>query len=157
MPKEVMRRSASDNTYLHRDFHAALSCGIQYLHDHFGAGAVREYLREFGRTFYAPLREDLRARGLAAVREHFERIYAIEEAEVFFEEAEGELILRVPSCPAVTHMRTHNRPVADLFVETTRTVNEAICEGTPYGAELLEYDPETGRSVQRFFRKGGAA
>ena len=49
--------------------------------------------------------------------------------------------------------REHGYTVARLFVETTRTVNEALCEGTPFIAELLEYDDETGRGVQRFTRR----
>jgi len=63
------------------------------------------------------------------------------------------LWIRVTACPAVTHLRERGYPVARLFRETTRTVNEAICEGTPYAAELIEYDEATGRSVQRFFRR----
>ena len=60
------------------------------------------------------------------------------------------LMIEVRACPAVTHMRVQGYPVARLWVETTRTVNEALCEGTALQAELLEYDDETGRSVQRF-------
>ena len=40
MPKEKMRRKAADNPYLHKDFHGALSCGMEYLHARFGAEAV---------------------------------------------------------------------------------------------------------------------
>lgn len=153
MPREVMRRKASDNPYLHKDFHGTLSCGIDYLEQHFGEDAVRDYLREFARTFYAPLRESLATRGLVAIKEHFEAVYRREDAEAAFELSEDELVIRVPACPAVAHMRAHGYPVARLFHETTRTVNEALCEGTPFAAELAEYDPETGRSVQRFYRE----
>ena len=76
MAKETMRRHASDNPYLHRDFHGALSVGIEYLHERFGEDAVREYLRAFTRAYYAPLIEAVKSRGLAALGEHFERIYA---------------------------------------------------------------------------------
>ena len=153
MPKEVMRRSASDNEYLHKDFHGALSCGIEYLHDNFGEDAVRQYLREFTRTFYAPLRASLKERGLPALREHLEKLYEAEGGDVQFEGDSDELVVRVDACPAVQHMRTQGYPVARLFNETTRTVDEALCEDTPYAAELTEYDEETGRSVQRFFRR----
>lgn len=62
-------------------------------------------------------------------------------------------MLKVKACPAVMHMRENGYPVARLFHETTKTVNEALCEGTPFEAELAEYDEETGRSVQRFYRR----
>lgn len=153
MAKEIMERRASDNVYLHRDFHGALSTGIEYLHRTLGEEAVREYLRRFTRSYYAPVTSDIRERGIPAIREHFERIYAIEGGDVTFEQTADSLTVRVAACPAVSHMRAHGYPVARLFGETTCTVNDALVEGTPFDAELTEYDDETGRSVQRFTRR----
>lgn len=153
MAKMTMRRTAADNPYLHKDFHGALSAGIEYLHDQYGEEAVRDYLRQFTRAYYAPLKQALKDRGLVALREHFERTYALEGGEVRFSGSPEELIVEVAACPAVMHMRERGYPVARLFSETTRTVGEALCEGTPFAAQLLEYDPETGRSVQRFYRR----
>lgn len=154
MAKETMRRRASDNEYLHKDFHGALSAGIDYLDQRFGGEAVRQYLRRFTCSFYAPLIGDLRARGLVALKEYFEGVYALEGGEMVSVLSEDELVLRVVASPAVVHMRERGYSVARLFRETVKTVNEALCEGTPFAAELLEYDAETGRSVQRFYRRG---
>jgi hypothetical protein len=151
--KQVMRRKAADNIYLHKDFHGALNQALIYVEKNFGVEAVREYLHQFARAFYSPLTERLREVGLAALKKHFKGIYAIEGAECRVEESQDELILRVPRCPAVTHIREMGLPLSPLFYETTGTVNETICEGTPFRAELLEYDQETGRSVQRFSRR----
>ena len=82
MAKEVMRRKASDNEYLHKDFHGALSAAIDYLDEHYGPRAVRQYLRQFTLAFHAPLKEALKARGLAALKEHFEKIYNIEGGRI---------------------------------------------------------------------------
>jgi hypothetical protein len=153
MTKEVMERRAADNPYLHKDFHGALSCGIDYLESHYGEAAVRQYLRDFALAYYAPLREALKRRGLRALKRHFESVYRQEGGEVTFTLAQDELVLRVAACPAVRHLRQHGYPVARLFHETTRTVNEALCEGTAYAADLVEYDAQTGRSVQRFYRR----
>jgi hypothetical protein len=153
LPKEVIRRSASDNVYLHKDFHGALSTGIDYLDKHYGPEAVREYLHIFTRSFYSPLIESLKQRGLIALKEHFEKVYSIESGTVRIDLAEDELIIEVESCPAVMHMRENGYKVADLFFETTRTVNEALCEDSPFEAELVSYDQQTGRSKQRFYRR----
>jgi len=153
MTKKTMHREAGDNQYLHRDFHGALSAGIQYLHVHYGAAAVREYLWQFGRAFYAPLTEDIRRRGLAALEDHFRGIYELEGGDVRFTRSEDELRIDVTTCPAVTHMRTHDYAVAELFSETTATVNRAICHDTPFEAELLDYDEQTGGGTQRFYRR----
>ena len=90
---------------------------------------------------------------MIALKEYFERIYQLEGGEIDISLTDDEVILRVAACPAVTHMRQNGYAVARLFSETTRTVNEAICEGTPFAAQLLEYDEETGRSLVRFYRK----
>ncbi len=152
MSKQVMDRRASDNEYLHKDFHGALSAGITYLQKHYGGQAVRDYLRQFAKTFYAPLREKLQREGLSALKEHFERIYEIEGGQIEIELSEEQMTLKVQSCPAVMHLREKGYAVAELFVETTRTVNEALCEDSEFCAKLVEYDPQTGRSVQRFYR-----
>jgi hypothetical protein len=163
MPKQVMSRQARDNRYLHKDFHGALSVGIDYLEAHYGEEAVRQYLRQFAKAFYGPLTEDLRKRGLVALKEHFARIYELEGGNPRFRLSESktgtvpvlydELVIELDACPAVAHMRAHNYPVARLFYETTRTLNKALCEGTPFAAQLLDYDPQTGRGVQRFSRR----
>lgn len=150
MAKQVMRRQASDNEYLHKDFHGALSAGIEYLDTHYGEDAVRQYLREFTLAYHAPLRQDLCDRGLVALKEYFEALYRTEGAEVDVSLQSDELVVKVPACPAVMHMRENGYPVARLFHETTRTVNEALCEGTRFRAELVEYDVETGANLQRF-------
>jgi len=51
------------------------------------------------------------------------------------------------------HMRQHGYKIAELFYETTKTVNEALCDGTPFAAELIQYDDANGHSIQRFFRR----
>jgi len=153
MGKRVMRREASDNVYLHKDFHGALSTGIQYLEENFGEEAVREYLRDFTRSYFAPLKEEIKSRGLPALKEYFEELYEKEGGDAEITLSDDELVIRVSACPAVTHMRQHGYAVANMFYETTKTVNEALVEGTDFAAELVEYDDETGRSVQRFYRR----
>ena len=153
MPRETMRRTAADNVYLHKDFHGALSQGLDYLCRRYGEQAVREYLRQFTLRYYAPLRQELFSRGLVALKEHFERVYAVEGGRLSTRLADDELVLEIEACPAVIHMRENGQTVSPLFRETSRVVNEALCEGTPYRAELLEYRDEDGRSVQRFVRR----
>jgi hypothetical protein len=151
-----MTRRAADNPYLHRDFHAALNLGLRYLRERFGMEAVRAYLREFTRSYYTPLQARLRAGDLAMLAEHVRQIYAVEEAAVDVALTADELVVRVPVCPAVRHIRSLGQEPDEAFVETTRVVNEALCEGSPFAAELVSYDPATGASVQRFYRRAEA-
>jgi hypothetical protein len=153
MAKLKIDRKAGDNTYLHRDFHGALSTGIEYVRLHYGDQAVRDYLRQFALAWYAPLTRDLREKGLPALREHYARIFTLEGGEVEFKESPDELTLEVRRNPAVNHMRAKGYPISPLFHETVNTVGKTICENTPYDMTLVRYEAETGCYTQRFFRR----
>jgi len=155
MTKQTITRQAADNEYLHKDFHGALSVGLEFLENNYGEQAVRDFLHRFAVTFYAPLTEAMNRRGLVALKEHFAKLYDVEGGDVEITLSDDELLIEVDACPAVTHMREHAYTVARLFGETTRTVNEAICESTPFAADLLDYDEQTGRGIQRFYRRRG--
>ncbi|MFC1509447.1 hypothetical protein ACFL60_07170, partial [Candidatus Omnitrophota bacterium] len=111
------------------------------------------YLRQFTSAYYSPLKRRLCDEGLSALKDYFENMYTIEGGEITATLTDNELVVSVSSCPAVMHMRGHGYTVATLFRETTETVNSALCEGTPYEAELVEYDEKNGKSVQRFSRR----
>ncbi len=148
-----MRRRASDNVYLHRDFHAALNRALLFLENRYGAGAVREYLRRFAMSFYAPLRAELGRRGPAALEECLASMFAREGggAEVL---REGEdLVVKVAACPAVRHIGMLGESLSPLFFETTRTINETLCEGTAYRFSFDALDCAAGRCIQRFARR----
>ena len=153
MGKEVMDRRASDNEYLHKDFHLGLNGGIEYVRLNYGEQAVRDYLRQFATVFYAPLKEELKERGLAAIRDHVKKTYTLEGGKIDIDFAEDAMVVSVEACPAVMHIRSLGCEPDPLFHETTATVNKVICEGSDFEFELQEYEPETGRSVQRFSRR----
>ena len=152
MAQLKMSRTASENEYLHRDFHGALSVGLEYLHKRYGEEAVRQYLWQFARKFYAPLTQDLNERGLSAIEEHLREIYALEGGAIRITSSADELRFEVETCPAVSHLRGKGYPVARLFRETMETVYRAICHETPFSTRLEHYDEQTGRSTLRFFR-----
>lgn len=152
MTKEVMSRGSSDNEYMHPDFHGALSTGIQYLHETHGPDAVIQWLQQVTDALYNPLKRDIRRRGLVAIREYIEDVYADEGGCVEFEQSDGELVVHIDWCPALAHIRENGYPVADMWVETTRTVYHRLVEDTPFGFELLQFDDQTGECRLRFFR-----
>ncbi len=153
MPKKVMRRRAGDNVYLHRDFHAALNRALLFLESRSGADAVREYLAGFAAAQYAPLREEIGRRGLAALEEHLRTAFEREGGGAEIGRDGDDLILRVAACPAVAHIAKMGEALSPLFFETTRTVNGVLCEGTPFGFSFDACDCPAGRCVQRFARR----
>jgi hypothetical protein len=134
---------------VHKDFHGALSYGIQFLVEQYGEEGLREFIGRLADTVYAPLVADLKARGLIALEEHWRRVFDLEEGEYRIEYGNDELIFSVQRCPAVSHMQAQGYAVAPHFCEHTRIVNEAVCERAGYRSSV-EYDQSRASCVQRF-------
>ena len=136
---------------VHQDFHGGLSYGLQFVEDRYGQEGLRDFLSGLADTVFKPLVEDLRARGLPALRDHWQTIFELEDADFELRMEGDTLVLDVRRCPAITHMKGHGYAVADHYCEHTRIVNEAVCKAAGY-ASSVEYDQEAGRCVQRFWR-----
>ena len=73
MPKLVMERKASDNKYLHRDFHISSDNGISYVGDKYGDIGVENFLRKFAKSYFQLLVVEVREKGLIAIKEYIEK------------------------------------------------------------------------------------
>jgi len=155
VPKQTLTRKAADNPYFHRDFHIALNYAIDYLHRKFGEEAVWEYLAQFAEAWYSPLKKSISENGLIAVKDHYEKIYKIEEADYEIQLSEDELIIHLAASPAVMHIKSKGHRVSELFHETVAAVNKAICKNTPFDCELREYRQENGGYTLLFSRRTG--
>ena len=153
MPIDRMSKKASDNVYLHKDFHMALNNGLIYLHNNYGYDAIKAYLTEFTRTYHAPLKERLITEGLLAMREYFDEIYKKEQSKADMILTEDDLCVSIDKCPAVMHIKKHGQEIYEHYIETTATVYTSLCNGTPFEFILEKYDNETGRAQMKFSRR----
>ncbi len=157
-PTRVLHGTSNGTTYLHRDFHGALSAGLDYLADQYGRDKALEYLRIFTRSYYAPLQEAISRHGLRALRDHLDHVYTVEGGDVeLLLDNTDTLRINVRACPAVMHMRSRGYSVSPLWKETSRTVYETLCENTPYNVSMLDYDEATGRAAFLIARADTAA
>ena len=153
MTKLQISQKAKESTYFHQDFHIALNYGIEYLLQKFGTEAVQEYLAQFAKAYYAPLKRALKETGLVAVKAHYEKIFQIESAQYHMEISGDELFIHLLDSPAVNHIQTSGHQVSPLFHETVSTVNKEICRDTPFDCEMTAYDPDTGGYRLRYFKR----
>jgi hypothetical protein len=156
MSKQVMRRRADENVYLHKDFHAALNRTLIFVERKFGAEAVREYIRLFAAAFYAPLMKKIRRGGLEgsmAIEGHLKLVFEREGGGAEVGRDGEDIVAKVYRCPAVSHVCKLGESLSPLFFETTRTVNETLCEGTEFGFSFDALDCRGGTCVQRFARR----
>ena len=149
----IVERKASDNEYLHRDFHGAMCYIVRHLDGTYGADATEEYLRQLGATVYRPLSNQLRSEGLPALEKHWRCVFEREGGKYDLTYEGDVLVLTVEECPAVSHLRKRGQLLTERFCETTVVVNEAICSAAGYVCSC-EYVPGAGRCVQRFWREG---
>lgn len=149
--KRVLKGTSQNARYLHRDFHGALCYGIKYLDDIYGSQATSDYLRQMACEVYAPLIEAVKNKGLEALRQHWDKVFSLEngEFELFYE---GEkLVLIVTKCPAVSHLKEIGQFFTHRFCETTVITNETICSQS--GCKCTcDYEPGFGRCVQKFWK-----
>ncbi len=153
MPVQSLKHTASEGPYFHPDFHIALNYGLEYLREHFGKEAVREFLVQFAANHHQPLKKKIAVKGLHAIREHFENIFKIEKAKFEMKTARDELVIALAGSPAVRHIRAGGHEISPLFHETVITVNKELCRDTPFDCELLEYEKETGAYRIKFYKK----
>jgi len=148
---KILDCKASENEYLHRDFHGALCYSIKYLDETYGREATAAYLRRVGKTCFAPLSERLARDGLPALERHFKKIFGMEGGGFSLAYKDSSLVLTVTKCPAIAHLKEKDWFFTERFCMTTVTVNETVCRAAGYDCSC-EYEPGAGRCVQKFWK-----
>lgn len=142
----VIDMKSEDNKYLHRDFHTSMDNALKYCGDNFGKDELIKFLRAYVSSFYAPLIEEIRSKGLPALRSWIEDVYEKEEASslVHTELTENRLVVTVDRCPAIEYMRSLGQSPSGYFIEETRTLYDEIARQCNYAFELEYYNEDGG-------------
>ncbi len=148
----IMDRTASDNKYLHREFHNYMSMGVDYLGRNFGDAEVEEYLTRFTRNFYAHEIDKMRGKGFEPLAEFIRHTYHLEEAEdaLHIDINDHEMRVSVDYCPAVAFLKKAGWTPSKWFYCTTKTVMEVIARELNLNFEWLSYNEENGQAEYRF-------
>lgn len=150
---KVIERKASDNKYLHKDFHIALNLMMTYLLDHYGKDALISYLEQFAHEYFKPLTEKLKSGNTEVIVNYFNDIYKKEEWPVNIISGENSVEITQDACPAIAHIVQKGGKPCPCYRETYNTVYKTICENTPFEYVLEYFNDETGACKQQFIRK----
>jgi hypothetical protein len=135
------------------DFYFAYNATFRHIREQFGEEALRQYWLHMGREHFAHVTRALRERGLEALQEHWEELFAEEPgAQVSTTLHSGELELRVEVCPAWQHLRACGRQVDESYCDHCLWVSRGMCE--PAGVQVT-IDGGEGRCIQHFRRATG--
>ena len=147
---KVMERKASDNKYLHKDFHIALNLLMTYLYDNYGEKAIKDYLEQYSRAYYKPLNKKLKTGKTEPIAEYFKDIYQKEEWPVNIVVNDNSIEITQDSCPAISHIIRNGGTPCPCYSETYNTVYRTLCENTPFEYSLEYFNDETGACKQQF-------
>lgn len=155
MEKLHIERKASDNKYLHRDFHLAVDNGLRYVGENYGDEGIKEYLTEYTLNFYKLIVKDVKKDGLIVLENRFKTIYEKEEWSEYLHTTlkENKLIIKIDKCPALAYMKSVNHVPSPWYKELTYTVYKVLAEMCGIGFKVDYYCEETGKAQLVFFIK----
>ena len=148
-----MTRKASDNKYLHKDFHVSMNMLLKYIYESFGKEQLVQYLKQYTEAYFKPINNKLKSGNLDLLCKYFEEIYEKEECPVRINCTENYIEIEQDKCPGISHIRAKGDLPCPHYVETYNTVYKTLCMNTPVVYELEYFDEETGACRQIFKRK----
>ncbi|MBR2837863.1 MAG: hypothetical protein IKE55_03695 [Kiritimatiellae bacterium] len=144
---EILRYESGGE--LHRDFHASILDGANYMRDNYGEEALREVVFSTGTQVYRTLHEKLVAGDPSELLAWWRYYLDREGADYSLEETADGAVLTVRDCPALRHLERRGIPGGKGLCAVTRILNEAFCSGSPYEIALEETGEASCRQVLR--------
>ena len=133
---------------LHKDFHASILDGYNYVKDTYGEAAIREVMGQFARAVHRSMHEKLAAGDPSELLEFWRYYLGREGGDFSVEEDDAGVTLTVRRCPALAYLEKRQVAGGEGLCAATRLFNEELAKGTPFTAET-RCDGGTCRQVFR--------
>ena len=152
MAVKVMQRTASDNKYLHRDFHVSCDIGIAYVGKRYGEEGVQQYLNQYVDNYLSPVAQAVRQEGFAPLVRYLEELYEVEEAsdQLRITEDGNQLKVQILACPAMAYMKSTGHQPSPWYAQTVSTLYKRLAENAGLHFHLDSYQHDTGAARFRF-------
>lgn len=125
---------------LHKDFHASILDGYNYVKDNYGMDAVREVVGNVARGVQRQMHEKLKEGDASELLEHW-RYYMEREGGVgcfsLTETSDDGAIFEVKACPARAHLAKRGIKGGKGLCELTGIFNEELTKGTPFAIDTV--------------------
>ena len=136
---------------LHRDFHASILDGANYVRENYGEAALREVIFNTGTKVYRTLHEKLVAGDPSELIAWWRYYLDREGSDYTLAETADGAVLTVRDCAALKHLENRKIPGGKGLCAATRLLNEAFCSGSPY--EIVLEETGARSCIQRISRK----
>jgi hypothetical protein len=111
------------------DFYFAINATFRFIHACLGRDGWVRYLHELASGYFAPVNEVWRRDGLQAVAPYWRDFYAAEPgAEVDVHDDNQTVTVEVRVCPAIAHLKKHQREIVPYYCEHCYHLNNARAE-----------------------------
>jgi hypothetical protein len=111
------------------DFYLAINATFRFILEKFGREGLQTYWTDLGTEYSAPVSERWKRGGFAAVAEYWRAFFAAEPgAEVEVTTSPEAVSLEVKVCPAIRHLRQHQRAIVPCFCEHCYYLAEAMAK-----------------------------
>ena len=137
------------------DFYFGINATFRFILSKFGREGLRQYWTELGTRYFAPVSYAWWRRGLSGVAAYWTAFFAAEPgADVEVISAPDSVTLEVKVCPAIRHLREHQREIVPCFCEHCYFISEAMAQ--PAGL-TVRIAGGNGSCRQTFLRREAAA
>ncbi len=108
------------------DFYFAINVTFRFILRRFGLEGLRQYWTELGTSYMAPVSAAWKQRGLPGVAAYWKAFFKAEPgSDVEVTEKADSVVLEVKRCPAIHHLRKHNREIVPCYCQHCYFLGEA--------------------------------
>ncbi|NCO33170.1 MAG: hypothetical protein GW893_04765 [Armatimonadetes bacterium] len=119
------------------DFYFAINATFRHVHDKYGEDALIGYWEAMGDDYFHALSQRLKEGGLEAIEGYWREFFETEPGgEVDVSREENQVNIDVRDCPAIRHLKEHNRVVMPLYCRHCYHVSSVIARKAGMTFEL---------------------
>jgi hypothetical protein len=109
------------------DFYMAVNATFRFVLQKFGVEGLRAYWSDLGARYFAPVTAKWAEGTLPAVAAYWRAFFAAEPgAAVEVNETRDAVTVHVRECPAIKHLRKHQREIVPCFCQHCYFISEAM-------------------------------
>ncbi|MCE4565045.1 hypothetical protein INQ51_12055 [Maribellus sp. CM-23] len=151
--RKMMTRKASDNKYLHKDFHLSMNILLKYIYENYGTDQMIRYLKQYTEAYLGSLNKKMKTGDINSLAEYLTDIYQKEDWPVDIHVTGEKIIIEQKTCPGISQIKAKGETPCPHYIETYNTVYNTLCQNTPFVYKIEFFDEETGACKQIFERK----
>jgi len=109
------------------DFYFAINASFRFIKERFGNDGLIRYREQMGHEYFRPVQNIWTKGGLPAVAGYWRAFFDAEPgSEVDVQECDSQVVVSVTRCPAIGHLRKHDREIVAEFCQHCHYVSQSI-------------------------------